>query len=53
MPWILLNNLIQNDFTLRVGEILADNKVTFDIETLDAMVRANYLDYVKLLIQYK
>ena len=38
----LLHNLIQTDFTVRVGEILADNGVEFGIDTLDAMVRANY-----------
>lgn len=44
-----IEQLDQNDFTLRVGEILADNKVTFDIETLDAMVRANYPDLRKTI----
>tara|TARA_B100000927_G_scaffold260817_1_gene230636 strand:+ start:1460 stop:2392 length:933 start_codon:yes stop_codon:yes gene_type:complete len=44
-----IEQLDQNDFTLRVGEILADNKVKFDIETLDAMVRANYPDLRKTI----
>ena len=44
-----IEQLDQNDFTLRVGEILADNKVAFDIETLDAMVRANYPDLRKTI----
>lgn len=44
-----IEQLDQNDFTLRVGEILADNKVAFDIDTLDAMVRANYPDLRKTI----
>ena len=36
-----IEQLDQTDFTVRVGEI-ADNEVKFDIETLDALVRANY-----------
>ena len=42
-------SLDQTDFTVRVGEILADNGVEFDIETLDAMVRANYPDLRKTI----
>ena len=44
-----IEQLDQNDFTLRVGDILADNKVAFDIDTLDAMVRANYPDLRKTI----
>jgi DNA polymerase III delta prime subunit len=44
-----IEQLDQTDFTVRVGEILADNEVKFDIETLDAMVRANYPDLRKTI----
>lgn len=44
-----IEQLDQTDFTVRVGEILADNSVGFDIETLDAMVRANYPDLRKTI----
>jgi len=44
-----IEQLDQTDFTVRVGEILADNSVQFDIETLDAMVRANYPDLRKTI----
>ena len=44
-----IEQLDQTDFTVRVGEILQDNSVTFDIETLDAMVRANYPDLRKTI----
>ena len=44
-----IEQLDQTDFTVRVGEILADNAVEFDIETLDAMVRANYPDLRKTI----
>jgi len=44
-----IEQLDQTDFTVRVGEILADNDVKFDIETLDAMVRANYPDLRKTI----
>jgi DNA polymerase III delta prime subunit len=44
-----IENLDQTDFTVRVGEILADNSVEFDLETLDAMVRANYPDLRKTI----
>lgn len=42
-------SLDHTDFTVRVAEILADNAVTFDLETLDAMVRANYPDLRKTI----
>jgi len=42
-------SLDQTDFTVRVGEILADNGVEFNIDTLDAMVRANYPDLRKTI----
>jgi replication factor C small subunit len=44
-----IESLDQTDFTVRVAEILADNKVDFDLETLDAMVRANYPDLRKTI----
>jgi replication factor C small subunit len=44
-----IEQLDQTDFTVRVGEILADNAVEFDIDTLDAMVRANYPDLRKTI----
>jgi len=44
-----IEQLDQTDFTVRVAEILADNAVTFDLETLDAMVRANYPDLRKTI----
>ena len=44
-----ITQLDQTDFTVRVGEILADNGVEFDIDTLDAMVRANYPDLRKTI----
>jgi replication factor C small subunit len=44
-----IEQLDQTDFTVRVAEILADNAVSFDIETLDAMVRANYPDLRKTI----
>ena len=44
-----ITQLDQTDFTVRVGEILADNGVEFDIQTLDAMVRANYPDLRKTI----
>lgn len=44
-----ITQLDQTDFTVRVGEILADNAVEFNLETLDAMVRANYPDLRKTI----
>lgn len=44
-----IEQLDQTDFTVRVAEILAENGATFDIETLDAMVRANYPDLRKTI----
>jgi|TARA_B110000908_G_scaffold89112_1_gene106105 replication factor C small subunit len=44
-----IEKLDQTDFTIRVAEILADNSVEFDIDTLDAMVRANYPDLRKTI----
>jgi len=44
-----IEQLDQTDFTVRVAEILADNEVQFDIETLDAMVRAHYPDLRKTI----
>jgi DNA polymerase III delta prime subunit len=44
-----IEQLDQTEFTVRVGEICADNNVQFDIDTLDAMVRANYPDLRKTI----
>ena len=44
-----IEKLDQTDFTVRVAEILADNEVDFDIDTLDAMVRSNYPDLRKTI----
>jgi len=44
-----IEKLDQTDFTVRVAEILADNNIEFDIDTLDAMVRANYPDLRKTI----
>lgn len=44
-----IDQLDQTDFTVRVAEILAENEVKFDLETLDAMVRANYPDLRKTI----
>ena len=44
-----IGQLDQTDFTVRVAEILVDNAVQFDMETLDAMVRANYPDLRKTI----
>ena len=44
-----IEQLDQTDFTVRVGEILQDNEIKFDIDTLDAMVRANYPDLRKTI----
>ena len=48
-PACRITQLDQTDFTVRVGEILADNGVEFGIDTLDAMVRANYPDLRKTI----
>ena len=44
-----IEQLDQTEFTVRVAEILADNTVNFDIDTLDAIVRANYPDLRKTI----
>lgn len=44
-----IEQLDQTDFTVRVAEILVDNNVEFDMDTLDAMVRANYPDLRKTI----
>ena len=44
-----IEQLDQTEFTVRVAEILADNAVNFDIDTLDAIVRANYPDLRKTI----
>lgn len=46
---MFISNLDQTDFTVRVAEILADNDVEFDLETLDAYVKAAYPDLRKTI----
>jgi replication factor C small subunit len=44
-----ITKLDQTDFTVRVAEILAENSVEFDIETLDNYVKATYPDLRKTI----
>jgi replication factor C small subunit len=44
-----IEQLDQTDFTARVAEILITEGVEFDLDTLDAMVRANYPDLRKTI----
>jgi replication factor C small subunit len=44
-----ITKLDQTDFTVRVAEILAENSVDFDIETLDTYVKATYPDLRKTI----
>ena len=44
-----IEQLDQTDFTVRVGEILQDNEVKFDIDTLDAMALATIPDLRKTI----
>ena len=44
-----ITKLDQTDFTFRVAEILAENNVDFDIETLDTYVKATYPDLRKTI----
>lgn len=41
--------LDETDYTVRVGQILAEEGVDFDIETLNAFVKANYPDLRKTI----
>jgi hypothetical protein len=41
--------LDETDFTVRIAEILVENNINFEIETLDNFVRANYPDLRKTI----
>ena len=43
------NNLDETDFTVRLGQILADENVEFDVETLTNFVKATYPDLRKAI----
>jgi len=42
-------NLDETDFTVRVGRILAEENIEFDVETLQAFVKAHYPDLRKTI----
>ncbi len=44
-----ITSLDETDFTVRIAEILVENGVEFEIETLDNFVRANYPDLRKTI----
>jgi replication factor C small subunit len=44
-----ITSLDQTDFTVRIAEILVENNVQFEIETLDSFVRATYPDLRKTI----
>ena len=44
-----ITSLDETDFTVRIAEILVENSVEFEIETLDNFVRANYPDLRKTI----
>ena len=44
-----IQTLDQTEFTVRAGQILAEEGVEFDIETLDLFVKANYPDLRKTI----
>lgn len=44
-----ISNLDQVDFTSRIAEILIENGVTFELDTVDAYVRATYPDLRKTI----
>jgi replication factor C small subunit len=44
-----IEQLDQTEFTARIAEILIGESCTFDLETIDAMVRANYPDLRKTI----
>lgn len=43
------NNLDETDFTVRVGQILADENIEFDVDTLTNFVKATYPDLRKAI----
>jgi DNA polymerase III delta prime subunit len=43
------NNLDETDFTVRLGQILADENCDFDVETLTSFVKATYPDLRKAI----
>jgi DNA polymerase III delta prime subunit len=43
------NNLDETEFTVRLGQILADENVEFDIDTLTSFVKATYPDLRKAI----
>jgi replication factor C small subunit len=44
-----ITSLDETDFTVRIAEILVENGIEFEIETLDSFVRANYPDLRKTI----
>ena len=44
-----IQSLDQTMFAVRVGEILATEKIEFDMDTLDVYVKANYPDLRKCI----
>jgi replication factor C small subunit len=44
-----IERLDKTEFTVRIGQILADEKVTFNIETIDTYVKATYPDLRKCI----
>jgi hypothetical protein len=42
-------SLDQSDFTVKIVEILADNEIEFDIDTVDAYVKGQYPDLRKTI----
>jgi len=44
-----INKLDQNEFTARAAEILLNEKVEFDVDTLDSFVKATYPDLRKCI----
>ena len=44
-----ITSLDETDFTVRIAEILVENEVQFEIETLDSFVRATYPDMRKTI----
>ena len=44
-----IERLDKTEFTVRVGQILADEKIDFDVETIDTYVKATYPDLRKCI----
>lgn len=44
-----ITSLDETDFTVRIAEILVENAVKFELDTLDSFVRANYPDLRKTI----